>query len=175
MDKTKTVRVAITMDDDSVAIMSFATFARGPTLPYGATWTETEGYWSREPSDANLFHEISRTFATGPQPVRYRMVRDADIPDDREYRNALRDDGTRLYHDMPKAREIHLANLRRQRTTKLEELDREWMKAVGQKDKKATYAIEAKRQVLRDLPANLGPTVAMAVNTDELKTIRFDG
>lgn len=165
-------RVSITMDDDSTAIMSFLTHGRGNILPKGATWSDTPGWWDRDPTDENIFHEMSRSFAgTEAQPVRYRIVKDSDIPADRTYRGALVDDGKALYHDLPKARDIHLARLRRQRTPLLEELDREWMRATGQGKREEVSQIEAKRQALRDMPVTLAPALAAAKTTEQLKTV----
>jgi len=103
------------------------------------------------------------------QPVSYRLISDFALPEDRTYRGAWRDDGAgaQIVHDMGKAREIHLAGVRRARAAKLEGLDRDWMRATGQGKKRDADVIEAKRQALRDLPTTLG--VEDAKTIDELK------
>ena len=56
--------------------------------------------------------------------------------------------------DMAKAREIHKTNIRRARAPKLAELDIEFQKA--QETSADTSAIVAKKQALRDAPADSG-------------------
>ena len=67
--------------------------------------------------------------------------------------------------DMAKAREIHKTNIRTARTSKLAELDIEFQKA--QETGAATTDIVAKKNALRDAPADSG--IAAASTTDELK------
>jgi len=90
------VKVAITLDDGSLSIMSFLTEGRSPTLPYGAVWSnEAAGLWTREPTDANLFAEITKTFLNAnAQPARYTVVKAEDIPTDRSQRALWQHDGT---------------------------------------------------------------------------------
>ena len=67
--------------------------------------------------------------------------------------------------DMAKAREIHKNNIRAARAEKFKELDVEFTKAleVGT----STTDIAAKRQALRDAPADSG--IAAASDADTLK------
>ncbi len=67
--------------------------------------------------------------------------------------------------DMAKAREIHKTNIRNARTSKLAELDIEFQKA--QETGAATTDIVAKKNALRDAPADSG--IAAASTADELK------
>ena len=67
--------------------------------------------------------------------------------------------------DMAKAREIHKAKIREARTPKLQELDVEFQKAL--ETGASTTDIVAKKQALRDAPADSG--IAAASNADELK------
>ena len=67
--------------------------------------------------------------------------------------------------DMAKAREIHKTNIRTARTPKLAELDIEFQKAL--ETGASTTDIVAKKQALRDAPADSG--IAAASNTDALK------
>ena len=67
--------------------------------------------------------------------------------------------------DMAKAREIHKTNIRTSRTPKLQELDVEFQKAL--ETSADTSAIVAKKQALRDAPADSG--IASASTADELK------
>ena len=67
--------------------------------------------------------------------------------------------------DMAKAREIHKTNIRTARAPKLVELDVEFQKA--QETSASTTDIVAKKQALRDAPADSG--IAAASDTDALK------
>ena len=60
--------------------------------------------------------------------------------------------------DMAKAKEIHKTNIRNARKSKLAELDVEFQKA--QETSADTSAIVAKKQALRDAPADSGITSA---------------
>ena len=68
--------------------------------------------------------------------------------------------------DMAKAREIHKTNIRTARTPKLAELDIEFQKAL--ETGASTTDIVAKKQALRDAPADAG--IASASDTDALKS-----
>tara|TARA_R100000231_G_scaffold7869_1_gene10809 strand:- start:2749 stop:3006 length:258 start_codon:yes stop_codon:yes gene_type:complete len=67
--------------------------------------------------------------------------------------------------DMAKAREIHKTNIRNAREPKLAELDIEFQKAL--ETSADTSAIVAKKQALRDAPADSG--IAAASDADALK------
>ena len=67
--------------------------------------------------------------------------------------------------DMAKAREIHKTNIRAARTPKLAELDVEFQKAL--ETGASTTDIVAKKQALRDAPADSG--IAAASDADALK------
>ena len=67
--------------------------------------------------------------------------------------------------DMAKAREIHKTNIRAARTPKLAELDIEFQKAL--ETGASTTDIVAKKQALRDAPADAG--IAAASDADALK------
>ena len=67
--------------------------------------------------------------------------------------------------DMAKAREIHKTNIRTARAPKLAELDVEFQKAL--ETGASTTDIVAKKQALRDAPADSG--IAAASDADSLK------
>lgn len=80
---------------------------------------------------------------------------EADLPTDRTFRNAWERDGAKpVKVNMDKAREIAKRNIRSERGPLLDELDKHFTKAQGQRDDKAAEAVEAKRQKLRDAPAD---------------------
>lgn len=113
-----------------------------------------EGYkrlvWERSvPSDAIAPREVSIE----------------DVPADRTFRDAWRPD---FSIDMEKAFGIARDRLRAERQPVLDELDRQWNQATGGGNTKDAAAIEAQRQVLRDMPAS--PSIADSKNPDALKT-----
>ena len=67
--------------------------------------------------------------------------------------------------DMAKAREIHKTNIRLAREEKFKELDIEFQKAL--ETGASTTDIVAKKQALRDAPADSG--ITSAADTDALK------
>ena len=67
--------------------------------------------------------------------------------------------------DMAKAREIHKTNIRAARAEKFKDLDVEFTKALEAGT--STTDIAAKRQALRDAPADSG--IDSATDTDALK------
>lgn len=163
------VKIVVSFDTGEVAVLSFVTRGESPTLPRGAKWENPEttgGHWTREPTDPNVFHEIEKTFH-GRKATGYRRITDDELPD-RAYREAWRDEGGKLTHYMPKARELHLARVRHVRARRLAELDGDWMRESGPNGRKPEAdAIEAKRQTLRDLPVTLNVDEAQTI--DELK------
>jgi hypothetical protein len=68
---------------------------------------------------------------------------------------------------MNKCREIHRNGIRATRKPLLEQLDAEWMKAMGRSDAAKAAEVEAKRQALRDAPAD--PLIDAATTPEELK------
>ena len=160
-------KIAISRDDGSVAIMSFLTEGRSPELPNGAAGF-SDGSWAREANDKNISDEISKTFPTGV--VSWRRITSNDIPVDRTFRNAWVDRG-KIETDIEKAKVIKLGLLRDARAEAFPELDALWMRAVGQGDLALAAEIEAKREVLRNIPAD--PRIEAAVSVEELKAIEL--
>jgi hypothetical protein len=150
--------------------MGFVTVGRGSNLPRGAVWRDqAAGWWTREASDENVFHEIMRAYPGGV--AGYRRIAQSEIPADRTYRDALSDQGGALHFDLPKARELHLARLRRDRVAQLEALDAQWNRAFASGDTAGAAAVEAQRQALRDMPQRVAAALAAAATIDELKLV----
>lgn len=74
------------------------------------------------------------------------------------YRDALKDAGVSLSHDMPKAREIHRKKMRDAREPKLAALDVEQLRGRN---------VEAQKQALRDVTSD--PRIDAATTVEELK------
>lgn len=163
MKPPDTVLIALTFADDTVGIMAFVTTEYHGGVPQ----------WSRPASRVQVEKEIAKasaSFDPEKRPVKaWRFVARQDVPRDRTYRNALRDDGKTLTHDMAHAREIHRNHLREARAPKLAALDVEYQRADEQNDKTEKTRIAAAKQALRDLPAL--PAIDAAQTVDDLKTV----
>ena len=99
----------------------------------------------------------------------WRIIDKADIPADRSYRNAWRDRGDGVEHDMTHAREMHKDKLRRERGPKLDALDVEYQRADEQGNNQLKQQIAQQKQALRDITKD--PRIAAAQTIDELKQI----
>ena len=102
-----------------------------------------------ETEDEFLAWVVERSLPPGTP---YRIMEQADVPTDRVFRGAWEDSGSAVVTNMPKARDIHMAHIRRVRDKELENLDIEWAKATG--DTAEQQRLEALRQTLRDIPQN---------------------
>lgn len=92
-----------------------------------------------------------------------------DIPTDLTFRDAWKRGALPVEINMPKARDIHMDHIREAREPELARLDKEWMRATGQKNTIEADEIEARRQHLRDLPQTLDLTTAKT--PERLKTL----
>lgn len=101
-----------------------------------------------------------------PSGLSYEIVEDSAIPSDRSFRNAWKQNSKTIETDMTKAKEIHKNNIRNARTPKLAELDVEFQKAL--ETSSSTTEIVAKKQALRDAPADSG--ITSATSESELKS-----
>lgn len=86
-----------------------------------------------------------------PEGLDYKIIDISDLPEDRYFRNAWEYEGT-ISINMSKARDIHMNKIRVLRDSKLKELDVPNISAISRGDKATALAIEAKKQVLRDIP-----------------------
>lgn len=97
------------------------------------------------------------------------IIDDADLPQDREFRDAWTLREGRVAHDMEKCREIWRNKLRAERAPKLAALDVEYMRADERGDAAAKAEIMARKQALRDAPAD--PRIDAAQTVEQLKQI----
>jgi hypothetical protein len=160
--------------------------------PKDSGWSlQPNGLYTRAASDQNIEHDIRKTereqwniekreadgALRAPVQVlswrRLTQIEHERFEVDREYRNALEDDGVSIAHNMAKAGALHVELLRVKRTEKLAQLDVEWSKAAAQKRGNEADAVEAKRQELRDFPVALAPTIAACKTVEELKAIQL--
>lgn len=161
--------VAIKMEDGSLAIMQFNT-----SIVQGGV------EWLREATDENIQAEINKTFSSVNRDgevtwnvavTSWRRISKEDIPTTREFRNAWKDTGSAIEHDMVKCRGIHLGHLRAERAKLLPELDVQWMRAFSTGNTISAAVVEAKRQALRDMPQTFSANIQAAATVDALKAI----
>lgn len=163
--KPDTVLIALTFADDTVGIMAFVLNEYRGDRPT----------WSRPPTPENIDAEITKastSFDEAKVPVKsWRLVALEEIPTDRTFRNALRDSGGKLEHDMGHARAIHRDRIREARAHRMAELDIAYMVAseTGHPGSAVLEGLRAEKQQLRDAPAD--PAIDAATTTDELKAV----
>jgi|CXWL01.1.fsa_nt_gi hypothetical protein len=100
----------------------------------------------------------------------FRVVDEAVIPADREFRGAWTETDGKVVHDMAKAREIHKQRLRLDREPLMLHLDAEYMKAdeIGDGVKKAEIAQE--KQWLRDITS----LADQALDLEQLRAVKVE-
>jgi hypothetical protein len=184
MARAEVVHIALTFADKTVGAMQ---------LVVGEYNGRGEMLSSREPTREAVEAEIAKMQTPDPEtgntglarekiPVRsWRFCSADEYPADRTYRDAWRDTGKKIVHDMPQAREIHRTNLRRDRGPLLAALDVEYQRAdemdlsggarsVAGTRKKSDIA--AQKQRLRDAPAD--PRIESAKTVDALRTLTLE-
>ena len=123
-------------------------------------------------NDAELQDEIDLFFAVqievdkwaeswGSLPVAWAIVTDA--PNNREYREAWVLNNGRVVADMPKARAVHRAKIREVRNKRLDNLDKDTIKAIDDDDTPTRQQIKAQKQRLRDAPADARIDAAQSI------------
>ena len=95
-----------------------------------------------------------------PRPISVRQVDPAEIPQDRRYRNAWRDTGATIEHDMGHAREIHMDHIRKARNRAIVALDVPFMRLLEEEGGTERGRIVARKQALRDIPQTFDLTKA---------------
>lgn len=118
-----------------------------------------------EPEEAFLSRLLAHSLPDHATNV--RVVEASEVPADRTFRNAWKDEGFVITVDMPQAREIHRDYLRELRKPKLEALDVQYLIAQEQGNQALMAGIAAQKQVLRD--ATDYPAIEAATTPEELK------
>lgn len=88
-----------------------------------------------------------------PNGLSWRLVQATDLPSDREFRAAWSDanpETSTVDIDMPKARDLYMEKIRKERNARLEALDVEQLKGVD---------VANQKQTLRDLPQTVDLSV----------------
>ena len=160
----ETLRIALTCADGTLALMTFV------TTEYRADGSIA---WSRLATRGTVDAEIARasvSFDPEQVPVvSWRFVEESEVPTDRTYRNAWRDTGGRIEHDMVHARELHRNLLREARAPRLAALDLAYLQADEAHDQFDKTAIAQEKQRLRDV--TLDPRIEAAQSIAELQAI----
>ena len=120
----------------------------------------------RMPEGEDVAVEIAKFRGVHLDYVSHKEVEESDIPTDRTFRNALKDD---LTIDMSKAREIHKEKLRRLRGPLLAALDVAYQRADEENDQTKKDEIAAKKDALRDVTND--PAIDSAQTPEELKAV----
>lgn len=107
-----------------------------------------------------------RSFTETP----FQIIEEAQIPADRTFRNAWKRCSVRgCVVDMPKAQAIARDMLRRTRSERFKTLDGQWMRETAKGNTASAAQIEAKREELRNWPAD--PRIAVCGSADDLKAL----
>ena len=99
--------------------------------------------------------------------MQWELINLADIPNDREFRDAWVIGDKTVNIEVTRARDCIRNKLRELRTPIFQKLDEEFMRAVEDNDTASIATIKAKKQALRDLPQRT--EILNANNIAELK------
>ncbi len=130
------------------------------------TKQNTSPVWMRAVTEESVTSEIIKSRIPA---VSWRLINQEELPADRTFRDAWKDSGIHIYHDMEKCRAIHRDRLRQARTPLLEALDIEYQRADEQDDLKVKRELATRKQKLRDVTKN--PSIDTAATPDELKAV----
>lgn len=84
----------------------------------------------------------------------YLVIEHTELPQDRTFRNAWTRSGRAVVCDMARASGIARDMLRAERAKRFQTLDGQWMRAMGRGETSAAAELEAKRETLRNWPAD---------------------
>jgi len=146
------MKIVFTRPDGGTSIMTpGAQAAVAKHLP------EVEGMTEQE------YIEFIRDRDVPGDAINVRIVQDNEIPTDRTFRDALKND---LTHDKGQCVEITKERLRRERESLLADLDTQYIRAI--EEGKPTVSIVAEKNRLRDITLLAHPGLTL----DELKALK---
>ena len=131
--------------------------------------------------DADPQTDVVDKWVTSAKPewlpiVGWRIITPEDIEGNtgtlknpRAFRDAWKDDGTKVVHDLAKAQAIRSDQLRVKRNARLAAEDIELMKAEESGNVGEANRIKAKKKALRDLPATIQPDLDAKTTPEELE------
>lgn len=107
-----------------------------------------------------------------PSGVAWEIVDAANFPADRTYRGAWKREGNGVKEDLAKAKEIHRANLLKQRDGKLLMMRDQVEVALDDGDNARVAHLRNKRKALRSLEAKIDADLAGIATVGALKNYR---
>jgi hypothetical protein len=121
-----------------------------------------EGGLTEEEATQTLLERDMPTEATG-----FKWV--ANHAKDRHFREAWTEVDGVIDVDMPKARGVHMDNIRKERNKKLTALDLDFLRAIEAGDTSEQDRVAGEKQVLRDIPQTFD--LSGATTPEELKAL----
>lgn len=149
------VKIAITQQDNSLTIMSIVL-------------NDGNGI-NRKFTNELVVDEVEKSRINAKS---WRLITDADLIKDREFRNAWKDENNKIDIDIEKAKNIHIDNLRIKRADLLSKLDIEYIKADENNDITKRNEIIQRKNILRDITKD--PRIDAATNIEELKKVKVE-
>jgi hypothetical protein len=140
------------------------------------TFSETEGEFASRIGELTI-EKMARDGQPGFAGANVvAIVDESTIPADEtswKYRDAWdwTSDEPAMDIDLPKARELRLAALRKQRDAELEKLDVDAVRGLETEDRAEITRVAARKQILRDAPQTLRPVLDGAGSLDDLEAI----
>lgn len=101
--------------------------------------------------------------------ISVQVIERSDVPNDRTFRNAWKQEGRSVGHDMDKCREIWKDKMREARAPILAALDADYSKADESGDQIKKRDVAAKKQALRDVTKHAD--IDTAATPDDLKKV----
>lgn len=102
----------------------------------------------------------------------YRIVNASDIPEDRYFRNAWKQESNKVDVDVDKAKDIHIDKLREERNERLKELDVSFQIAMEQQSTQEMSEIASYKQELRNMPETALQDLAGIEDLEQIKNYR---
>lgn len=120
--------------------------------------------------DLNIQDIINKDVPSGTP---YLILDSSELPNDAFFIDAwdIDFDNSKIFENIEKARDICRNKLREDRIPYLEKLDIDFTRALEENNEALKQEIIAKKQKLRDAPAD--PRIENAISTEELKNINI--
>jgi len=158
--------LVITCADDSTALMGFVITER--RKDGSVRWQQL----ATKENVENIIIQSTLSWSPEKLPVKsWRFVTEEEraMYEQREYRNALRDDGVVITHHMPTAREIHKEKMRQARAPLLTTLDLAIIRADEIRDNIKKTDIISQKQALRNVTDD--PAIEAAQTIEVLRSV----
>jgi hypothetical protein len=155
-----TIKIMIHFANDTVGIMQYVMNDNHNIKKFTVTSDDIEKEIAKSSFDLELL------------PVKsWEIIQDQDIPQDRFCRDAWTWDGSKITHDMAKAKELYRNYLRRIREPLLDSLDIDFIRAQEASDQLAINAVVDRKNELRDITKD--PSIEAAASIEDLKKLNL--